>query len=129
MRNDHGMALTVKRAPDGAIWGELDTESALEQPHPESCPSLGIDAEPLEAMGAGEDGCQVDGARVRFLLGRVTDAAVRSRALVGLANGSRVVLVYHVEGLGYREAWFTLRNSKQALSAAIGAPVLEPGAD
>ena len=49
--------------------------------------------------------------------------AIASGTLLELMNGTSLTLRYHLGGLGYREAEFSLRGSKQALNAALGERV------
>ena len=48
---------------------------------------------------------------------------MESRLVFQLMNGGDISFWYHVKDVGYRESVFTLRNSLQALTVALGTEV------
>jgi hypothetical protein len=85
------------------------------------CPTLLVDDHPPMAPQRANDGCTTTARVVTVPLGRIVDGNVRSPLLARLIAGTELVWRVRLQSLGYRELRFTLRGSKQALVAVLGA--------
>ena len=83
-----------------------------------------VDDQPVRHTVFEEAPCEMEPHRARFGIGRIEDGAVDSVTLLGLMNGTTIAFRYHLEGLGYHRARFSLRRSKQALYQVLGEEVV-----
>ncbi len=125
VRDQAGDSLRVYRDPEQRVIALLTLHSGFDLMA--GCPTLAIDDQPPVVVDLGEDRpCALEGRSARFLLGRVEERRVRSSALLGLMNGTRLRFRFRLRGPGYHEVELSLRRSKQALRAALGgARVIE----
>ena len=86
------------------------------------CPSIEVlGANAMRAASA--KACQIDAGGARLRLGQISDNRVRSRTLDALMRGHSIVLRMRLRDFGYRDATFTLKGSKQALTQMLGTEV------
>jgi hypothetical protein len=125
VQNSQGARLRVFRDGAGTVMGLFTPRPGL-LTVAKGCPTYVVDDQPPVALADPDvaDSCVVDGGGARFLIGEPQRDEIRSSLLLALMNGSRVRVLYHVSGVGYREAAFTLRASKQAVHAVIGDGVI-----
>lgn len=121
--NRSGDTLSVFVDADDTVRAQFDVADVLTPLDPQTCPTYLVDDGAPKAARFGPDRCLVAGGRAIFALGVVALDAIASDALLNLMNGTVVTIRYHTDGVGYRDAQFSLRGSKQALNAAIGSGV------
>ena len=123
IENVAGYALHVFRDSNDTIRAIFALREGFGSLAQSSCPTYVIDHETPQVARFESERCRLDARRAHFSLGRVDRHEVRSNGLLMLMNGSRLLFRFHLTGLGYQEALFTLRGSKQALNLAIGTEV------
>lgn len=121
--NPAGDRFEVHRRDDGVIEGVLVLREGFETFHPDGCPTFVVDLTRAVSLAEENAPCTAEGARTRFILGRVDDGQVVSPQLVSLMNGHQVVFRFQLAGLGYRETRFPLRRSKNSLNDLLGPGV------
>lgn len=120
VRSKDGHAFRIYLDTVDKVWAELVLPSGLTRLAAHGCPTYRID-EGDSKTGKSPDGtCDIRGRTVRFEIGELRDARVRSSVLSGLMNGSRLEVVFHLDALGYESAKFSLRGSKQAINRILG---------
>ena len=103
------------------VYIRLRLSAGFETLATSSCPTFQIDNRlPLYHYALG-DKCAIDNKTATITLGQISDKAINSLVLHRFMNGNLVSFRYTIENGQYREAEFSLRNSKQALKGAIGA--------
>ena len=96
----------------------------------DNCPTVQVDDRtPVHHQAAG-DNCVVYPQFVSLNLGDIVDDLIVSLPLHRLMNGSQLAVRFVTASGEYRQALFSLRNSKQAIQAALGADVeVKPNLD
>lgn len=121
--NPAGDRFEVRREDDDTITGHLVLREGFETFHPDHCPTLVVDMSPAVALATHNGPCLIDGHRAGFVFGTIAGERIPSTQLVRLMDGQQVVFRFHVDGRGYRETRFPLRNSKNALTELLGTGV------
>ncbi len=121
--NDGGDRLSVFLDAESTLRAQFEVSDQLVTLDTATCPTYLVDDGTPQAVRFGADRCMVAGSTAIFALGAVNGDAIASGTLLELMNGTSLTLRYHLGGLGYREAEFSLRGSKQALNAALGERV------
>lgn len=121
--NPAGDRFEVHRQDDGTITGRLLLREGFETFHPEGCPTLVVDMTPPAGLADRNGPCRIDGHRAGFVFGTIAGDRIASTHLMRLMDGQQVVFRFHVDGRGYRETRFPLRNSKNALTELLGPGV------
>ncbi|MFT4564044.1 MAG: hypothetical protein ACI9BW_003806 [Gammaproteobacteria bacterium] len=104
-----------------SVYLRLQLGAGFETLARSSCPTFQIDNRvPLHHYEAGTQ-CTIEAKAATITLGRISDKAIHSLVLHRFMNGNNVTFRYTIENGQYRQAEFSLRNSKQALKRAIGA--------
>lgn len=113
----------MSRDEDDEIKLNVSLAPGFIQYAPNSCPTLQIDSRtPVHHNEIGED-CAVETHTVSISLGDIIDNQIISLPLHRLMNGSQLAVRFVTSSGEYREAKFSLRNSKQAIKASIGDDV------
>lgn len=96
----------------------------------DNCPTIQVDDRtPVHHQVAGEN-CVVYPQVVSLNIGDVVDDSVVSLPLHRIMNGGQLAVRFVTASGEYRQALFSLRNSKQAIQAALGAGVeVKPNLD
>ncbi|MGR8950567.1 MAG: hypothetical protein ACU84Q_21190 [Gammaproteobacteria bacterium] len=129
--NARGDSAKVIRGMDNKISLHVTLAPGFIQFAPNNCPTLQIDTRlPVHHTEVG-DYCSVKTLAAVIELGRVQDSGVISLPLYRLMNGTQLSVRFVTSSGEYRELKFTLRNSKQAIKAALGddvkvTPKVEP---
>ena len=121
--NPAGDRFEVRREDNDTITGHLVLREGFETFHPDHCPTLVVDMSPAVALAERNGPCLIDGPRAGFIFGAIAGNRIASTHLVRLMDGQQVVFRFHVDGKGYRETRFPLRNSKNALTELLGTEV------
>lgn len=121
--NPAGDRFEVRREDNGTVTGRLVLREGFETFDPDGCPTLVVDMSPAVALAPRSGPCRIDDHRAVFVFGTISGNRIASTHLVRLMDGQQVVFRFHVEGKGYRETRFPLRNSKNALTELLGTEV------
>lgn len=127
---DSGRADATARAEDGAeirLWMDderrlqaaISLAPALVRLDPAGCPTLQIDDRIAEDLSRERHRCAIDGARATLILGQVSEGQLESPTLLGLMNGSSLIVRYRLAHAGYAASRFSLKGSKQALTSVL----------
>ena len=88
-----------------------------------NCPTFQIDdRKPMHHFEVG-DSCAIVAKRVTYMLGQIVEQEITSLILHRFMNGNQVTFRYTVKNGQYRQASFSLDNSKQALMRALGSDI------
>ena len=121
--NARGDRAEVNRNEDDEIKLKVLLAAGFIQYSPNSCPTLQIDSRtPVHHNEIGKD-CAVETHTVSISLGDIIDNQIISLPLHRLMNGSQLAVRFVTSSGEYRESKFSLRNSKQAITASIGTDV------
>ena len=121
--NARGDRSEVIRNEDDEVKLSVILAPGFIQYAPNNCPTLQIDTRlPVHHKDIGED-CTVETHAVSINLGDIVDNQIVSLPLHRLMNGSQLAVRFVTSSGEYREAKFSLRNSKQAITASIGDDV------
>ena len=121
--NSGGDSLSVFLDAESTLRAQFEVSDRLAALDTATCPTYLVDAGEPQVARFGADRCLVAGSSAIFALGAVDGDVIDSEALLELMNGTLMTVRYHLGGLGYREAEFSLRGSKQALNNAIGGSI------
>jgi hypothetical protein len=121
--NAFGHSLQIYRDPNDIVRGILTLKESFDRFDEASCPSIRIDGRRPRALVNLDGPCNVEGNKAHFTLGVIDEGRMESRLVFQLMNGGDISFWYHVKDVGYRESVFTLRNSLQALTVALGTEV------
>ena len=121
--NPAGDRFEVRRRDDDVLEGVLMLREGFETFAPEGCPTFVVDLSRPVSLAERNGPCVASRQRTRFILGRIEDGELASPRIVYLMNGNQVVFRFALEGLGYRETRFPLRNSRNALTELLGPAV------
>ncbi len=121
--NARGDRSEVTRNEDDEVNLSIILAPGFIQYAPNNCPTLQIDTRtPVHHKAIGED-CTLETHAVSINLGDIVDNRIISLPLHRLMNGSQLAVRFVTSSGEYREAKFSLRNSKQAITASIGDDV------
>lgn len=120
VRNDGGEEVRIWVDVDRNLRASFQLSSGLASLDPAGCPTFQIDDKPPEDLSREAHECAVDGPRAELVLARARDGEVVSPTLLSLMNGSNLTVRYRLAHAGYGASRFSLRGSKQALTAALG---------
>lgn len=118
--------LRVYRDKAGDAQLGLRLRAGMERLWQDACPTVQVDSDPPRAPLLAAGGCTVQARGARIALGSLRGGGPGAVLLRRLMHGTEVTLRFRLQGLGYREARFTLLGSRQALAAAIGAGAITP---
>ena len=119
--NSRGDRSEVFRDSDDKVNLRITLAAGFIQFAASNCPTIQVDERvPVHHSPAGEN-CAVGAQEVTISLGDIVDNLIISLPLHRLMNGSQVAARFVTSSGEYREAKFSLRNSKQAIQAALGA--------
>ena len=119
--NSRGDLGEVFRDSDDKIHLRITLAAGFIQFAASNCPTIQIDQRtPVHHSPVGEN-CVVGPQEVTISLGDIVDKLIISLPLHRLMNGSQLAARFVTASGEYREAKFSLRNSKQAIQAAVGA--------
>ncbi len=121
--NVFGHSLQIYRDPNDIVRGVLTLKESFDRFDEASCPSIRIDGRRPRALVNLDGPCNVEENKAHFTLGVIDEGRMESRLVFQLMNGGDISFWYHVKDVGYRESVFTLRNSLQALTVALGTDV------
>lgn len=126
-RNARGDTSEVYRSDNDQVFLRVTLAPGFIKFSPNNCPTLQIDARvPVHHNETGP-ACTLTIDSANILLSTINDNSAISLPLHRLMNGSALAVRFVTSSGEYRESLFTLRNSKQAMKAAIGDAVrVEP---
>lgn len=121
--NDSGQRVEILLRDGDTIYLRLVLGEGFETFGETNCPTFQIDKRtPMHHFDVGER-CAIGSKQATFTLGQISDRAIKSLILHRLMNGNKVTFRYTVNNGQYRQASFSLRNSKQALRLALGSGI------
>ena len=122
-KNNRGDLSEIVRDGSGKVSLRITLAQGFIQFAADNCPTLQIDERlPVHHQTAGEH-CRVDTQTVEINLGDINNDLIISLPLHRLMNGSQLAVRFVTSAGEYREAKFSLGNSKQAIQAALGSDV------
>lgn len=126
-QNTRGDISEVYRDSDGSIILRVKLSPGFIQFSPTNCPTLQIDTRlPVHHYQRGEN-CELSVDQVDITIGDVVDDVVLSLPLHRLINGNQLAVRFVTASGEYRQASFSLANSKRALTEAVGPAIrIEP---
>lgn len=123
IENDKGYTLEIYKDSVGAIRARFTLTQNLVRWPDDFCPTFQIDNGPARNRSINDAPCLSANTWAEFVLGYESNGHVSSRAIVGLMNGVNISFRYLLDRGYYHETRFSLRGSKRAMSAALGAGV------
>lgn len=119
-RNARGDLSEVYRNDSEQVFLRVTLAPGFIKFSPSNCPTLQIDRRvPVHHYEAGPV-CVLSTDSVNILIATIENNLAVSLPLHRLMNGSQLAVRFVTASGEYRESAFTLRNSKQALQAALG---------
>ena len=123
IENDDGYTLEVYKDSVNAVRARFTLAKELISLPANFCPTFQIDSGPAKNRSVNDAPCLTDKTWAEFILGYIENGQVTSSAIAGIMNGVTLKLRFMLENGDYRETLFSLRGSKRAMSAALGAGV------
>ena len=123
IENDDGYTLEVYKDSVNAVRARFTLAKELISFPENFCPTFQIDNGQSKNRSINDAPCLADKTWAEFILGYVENGQVSSSAIAGIMNGVSLKLRFMLENGDYRETLFSLRGSKRAMSAALGAGV------
>ncbi|NKB37166.1 MAG: hypothetical protein GKR93_08325 [Gammaproteobacteria bacterium] len=123
IENDDGYTLEVYKDSVNAVRARFTLAKELISFPKNFCPTFQIDNGQPKNRSINDAPCLADKTWAEFILGYIESGQVTSSAIAGIMNGVSLKLRFMLENGDYRETLFSLRGSKRAMSAALGAGI------
>lgn len=127
-RNFRGDTSELFRDENGQVFLRVSLAPGFIKFSPSNCPTLQIDERiPVHHNQPGA-ACVISPGTVEIVLGVIINDLLVSLPLHRLMNGSQLAVRFVTSSGEYRQAAFSLSNSKQAMKSVLGANTrVEPG--
>ncbi len=120
VRNASGEEVRIWMDGDRRLRAAFTLAPGLARLDPAGCPTFQVDERTPQDLSRPAHACSVSGARVEVVLAQAEGDRVESPTLLALMNGGSLTVRYRLAHAGYGASRFSLKGSKQALTAAVG---------